>query len=319
MSTAAADTAYRWHHLRHEDVAAWCALTTTLATADGTDELYQPEDLAEELDEHGVDPAQDSWAVWHGDQLVAAGQVRVAFHPDQDGRTRVWLGGGVHPEHRGRGIGRRLLAEQERRGLEVARARQPGRPVFWRADGGLEGASVRRLLEHRGYAVARYFNQMTRALPGAALPAPAADRLVSPGDDLEEAVRLAHNLAFRDHWGSTEQTAQTWHDHWAARSSRPAVSSVALDEHGTPLAYVLCGEWVPRELYVNLVGTVPSARGRGLARACLARTISLAATSGAYDKVDLHVDSASPTGATRLYETVGFHVDKTFASYQRDA
>jgi ribosomal protein S18 acetylase RimI-like enzyme len=92
-----------------------------------------------------------------------------------------------------------------------------------------------------------------------------------------------------------------------------------LDASGRPLAYVLCGEWTPRELYVNLVGTVPEARGRGLARAALARTIDVAGASGDFDVVDLHVDSASPTGATRLYEAVGFTLKKTFATYQRDA
>jgi mycothiol synthase len=319
MSSAAVDTAYRWGHLREADVGAWAELVNLLAVVDGTDETFEPPLLAEELREHGVDPTRDTWAVWQDDTLVGWGQVRVAFTAGDDGRTRVWIGGGVHPDHRGRGIGRRLVALQEERGLTLARERRPGHPAFWRADGGLDGASVRRLLEHRGYEVVRYFNQMVRPLPGEPVGVPADLRLVTPEDHLEEPLRRAHNLAFRDHWGSTEQTAELWHDHWVSAGGRLDVSTVALDEKGEPLAYVLCGEYAPEELYVNIVGTVPTARGRGLAKACLARTITLAAESGRYARVDLHVDSASPTGATRVYEAVGFTLDKTFASYQRDA
>lgn len=319
MTTPAVDTAYRWDHLRVADVPAWCELANLLAEVDGHDEFVEPHVLEEELGEHGVDPARDTWAVWHDSVLVAWGQILVAFTGNDEGRTRIWLGGGVHPDHRGHGIGRRLVELQEQRGLELARERRPGQEAFWRCDGGLEGASVRGLLEHRGYAIVRYFNQMVRPLPGDPPAVPEAPGLVSPHDALEEPLRRAHNLAFRDHWGSTEQTPEVWHDHWVSRSGRNDVSSVALDEDGTPLAYVLCGEYTPGELYVNIVGTVPQARGRGLARAALARTITLAAASGHYRKIDLHVDSASPTGATRVYEAVGFTLDKTFASYQRDA
>lgn len=320
-------TPYRWGRLATDDVTAWASLTNVLADVDETEEFYEPEDLAEELGESGLDPALDTWAVWDGQQMVAFGMVRVAVHLDHDGRVRCYLGGGVHPEHRGRGIGRQLMDDMERRGAQLAAERHPGRPAFWRADGGLEGSSVRALLEHRGYAIVRYFNQMTRALPGqplraegtkVTLEAPPGIRLASPDDSMEEALRVSHNEAFRDHWGSTEQSAEGWHDHWTSRSSRPALSSLAIDGAGRPLAYVMCGQWVDRELYVNLVGTVPDARGRGLAMACLGRTIELASAAGDYNRIELHVDSVSPTGATRLYERLGFSVKKTFASYQRD-
>jgi ribosomal protein S18 acetylase RimI-like enzyme len=56
-----------------------------------------------------------------------------------------------------------------------------------------------------------------------------------------------------------------------------------------------------------------------LPRACLEHTIARASASGDYDTIELHVDSASPTGATRLYERVGFGLDKTFAAYERAA
>lgn len=313
-------TAYRWGAMGPAHVTAWSRLTNVMAEADRTEEFYSPEDLAEELQESGVRPELDLWAVWAGEEMVGFGQLRVAHLLDSDGRARIFLGGEVHPQHRDRGIGRVLMDRMEARGAELATERHPGAAAYWRADGGLEGASARRLLEHRGYGIVRYFNQMTRPLAGARVTV-AADgvELRAPEPAMESALREAHNLAFADHWGSTPQSQEGWHDHWTARSNRFAVSTVVLDASGRPLAYVLCGEWTPRELYVNLVGTVPEARGRGLARAALARTIDMAGASGDFDVVDLHVDSASPTGATRLYEAVGFTLKKTFATYQRDA
>lgn len=137
--------AYRWDHLRLDDVVAWAGLIDALALADDTDEHYSPQELTEELHEHGLDPQQDTIAVWDGDAMVGFGQVRASAALNADGQVRVWLSGGVHPEHRARGIGRRLLDLSEARGAALARERHPGAPAFWRADGNLRDTDHRSL------------------------------------------------------------------------------------------------------------------------------------------------------------------------------
>lgn len=314
-------TEYRWDHLHTADVAAWAELTTTLATVDGTEEHYSAEDLAEELVETGFDAAADSLAVWDGDRLVGYGQLRVSMLPDGEGRVRCVLGGGVHPDHRGRGLGRELMDRLERRAVELAAGRHPDHPSYWRVSGGVRDTDpVRAMLEHRGYAVARWFNEMTRPLPGEPLDVPPPDgvRLVRADQVDADDVRRAHNLAFRDHWGSAPQTREAWLHSWGSRTARHALSTVALGGDGSVLGYVLCSQWVDRELYVGLVGTVPAARGRGVARAALAGTIRLGTAAGEHDVVELGVDSASPTGATRLYDALGFTTSRVSAAYQRD-
>ncbi len=315
------DTEYRWGHLSEDCLQQWADLTNLLATVDETDEFLEAEDLAETMRSPTCTPQRDSWGIWSGSELVGIGSVLVPESLSNEGIARAFVFGGIHPDYRGWGLGQTLIAKQEERSRELAQQRHPGCPISWFADGGIPGAQVRAMLDRRGYQVARYFAHMVRPVPGELVTLhsdmPADVRLFNPRPQMSEALRLVHNLAFRDHWGSGERTETAWKEERESRTDRPQFSSVAIDAHGSPLSYVWASQWVPRELYIDAVGTDPKARGRGLARACLARTLRLAADSGQYDKLDLGVDSASPTGATRLYEDLGFRVDRTFALYQR--
>ncbi|MFC6713742.1 GNAT family N-acetyltransferase [Branchiibius cervicis] len=307
----------RWTSL--DDVAAWTELTNELARFDDTDEFYDEEDLAEELTEDGVDPARDLMAVWDGDQLVAYGQVRVRGI-DSQGFVGATLSGGVRPSHRGRGIGRELIAREEERAVHLARSRFPGVDIRLKAEGLTDGASVRPLLEHRGYRPVRYFTQMQITdLQDQDLPAPGG--ITRPLDltdaGLVEQVRLAHCEAFADHWGSAPPTAQQWADRMGSRSLRPEQSSLVVAHDGTVNAYVISESWVAGELYIGSVGTRRAARGRGLARLALLATL-VAAKQAHYAVADLHVDSENPTGALGLYEGLGFRARRVFAAYAKD-
>lgn len=305
-----------WGRLTAADTPDWAELTDVLARHDDTDEIYSAEDLAEELEEHGFDAERDSWAAWDGDALVAYGQLRVSSALTAEGWARASVDGGVHPDWRGRGLGSELLARMEPRARELAAERHPDVPVQLRAAGGKEGSTARSLLEDHGYRAVRWFTDMRRELPGATIDAvDLRAEVLTP--ELAEAVRLAHNDAFATHWGSTAQSPEQWADLMRARSFRAEDSRVIRDDDGAVLAYALTGQWVERELYVSLVGTRQSARGQGLGRAVLEATVAGAAASGRYDLVELGVDSDNPSGAGRLYASVGFTPIRTTAVYAK--
>lgn len=113
-----------WRALTTDDVQALARLVAAVEAVDRTGEHYDESDFAEELSDPAVDPARDTLAAVGPDgELVAYAVVHgSATVRDVD---RVWLDGAVHPRLRGRGLGRRLLERQERRGAEVHRERHP--------------------------------------------------------------------------------------------------------------------------------------------------------------------------------------------------
>jgi mycothiol synthase len=349
-----------------DDIEAWSVLTDVLAAADDTDERYAPEDLAEELDEPGFTPALDSIGVWDGDRMVGYGQLRVKAAL-LEGRAMASIHGGVDPAYRGRGVGRDIMDRLEARARELAGQRQPGAPVRLDVWANAPGSGTTRLAAARGYVPVRYFQDMRLEIPDWQDPSagqdpeagqephagPPSPRAVPFGPVHAEAVRLAHNEAFADHWGSTPRSPEAWADMLASRSARPAFSRVALARQqagaspdpagspdsagspgpagpGTPAAdapaadfptdavdsYVLCAEWTPGTLHVNLVGTRRRARERGLAATLLTDVVRAAREAG-YRRVELGVDSESPTGAVGLYERVGFAKVRTNVVYSR--
>jgi mycothiol synthase len=303
-----------WQPLSAETVAEWAELTNLLAEADGTEEFYEAEALAEELREPGVDPRLDTVGVWRGGVLAGFGQLRVSSGLFE-GQARAYIVGGVRPDQRGLGLGTEIMDRMEARALELADQRHPGVPVLLWVSGGLEGASVRRMLEHRGYRIMRYHHEMSRPMPGVVPPPP--ELPVRPySAELEEAVRLAHNDAFSTHWGSTPADSADWGDMVRSRTFRPDCSFVSLGSDGEVQAYVLVAQWVPGEAWVNLVGTRQRARGAGLARACLAASLRAIAEQG-YAKAGLDVDSENASGAGALYASFGFQLDRVIARYGR--
>ncbi|MEE1621483.1 GNAT family N-acetyltransferase [Zafaria sp. Z1313] len=316
--------ALEWSTITEQDTAEWARLTNELAVADQTEEFYEPEDLAEELEEPGVDPARDTWAVREDGRLVAFGQVRIS-DALRDGFAKAHLGGGVHPEHRRRGIGRALMERLEDRARELGGERHAGHPLLLDVWAGRPESGAARMASVRGYEPARYFQDMKVELGGWEVPAGAAP---CPGVVFDpahaEGIRRAHNEAFADHWGSSARSPEKWAAQLKARSFRPAYSRTVLsddpglDPEEAVDAYVLSGQWVPKELYVSLVGTRRRARGRGHAAALLTDVVRQAKEDG-YASVELGVDSDSPTGAVGLYERVGFRRVRTNVVYSRRA
>jgi mycothiol synthase len=220
----------------------------------------------------------------------------------------------VHPDYLGRGLGRRLLDELESNAIAMRDAEAPGLPGEMKVWLDPQRPRTAALVAAAGYQYWRYFFRMRRDLHDPVQrrsePAGVEIRPYRPSDD--DAVRLVSNSSFGDHWGSTPLDPERWRAEYADSSSfRPERSWVAVIS-GSVAGFVLTSEFEVDTCkrgyptgYISRVGTLRSARGRGIAGALLARTLAGLADAGCR-YAELGVDADSQTGAGRLYERAGF-------------
>jgi mycothiol synthase len=304
------------------DAGEWAALLTAIEKADGSGEHASEQDLREAFGGPNQDFANGSIGIYDGRGMVGYGVLtcRSEADPAHDMRYE----GGVHPSHRGRGLGGELLDWAERAAVPLHDGRFPGRPLSLSSGCLSSNAGAAALHEQRGYRPARWFHDMVRDLS-----APIAQAVAPPGvaiagytPDMAEHARLIRNESFRDHWGSTETTAESWTHFLASGAFRPRFSFLAY-QGPEPLGMLLGREHEAasaatgrRELYIALVGTRAAGRKRGIATALLNTAMSAARADGC-DRAALGVDAGSLTGAVRLYERVGFTVDRTWTAYRK--
>lgn len=303
-----------WRAVTPADVAAVVAFTNQVGEQDGTGVVTTEQSTREMFRAPRFDVATDTVSAWTGRDLLALGSVFTRDTP-VEGRALVSVEGAVHPDHRGIGLGSELLTRLEERAAGLAGERHPGQALRLRSSGGLPDSSAQRLLEDRGYAPDNYFVTMQVQLADWTDPGgdPAA---VPPAENHRDAIRDAHNDAFRDHRNFSPISAEHW-DFWARSAAQRPEQSRVVVEDGRVLAYAVASEHEPGVSHIELVGTRREARGRGLARDVLLGSLRAARDAG-YQVSELEVDSTSPTGADRLYASVGYQPVRVISRYVRD-
>jgi len=245
----------------------------------------------------GPDLTSDTWLFEEDGRLVAAGWV------EKDHETGIAIGI-VHRERRGRGLGSELVdrSEERLRALGVGRAHA----VTLAPD-----LAAGPLLTGRGYREVRRFWEMTIELGDD----PPLDPVLAEGlriepfsSELAGAFHSTLEEAFSDHW---EYQPQSFEDWWQRQLKGP--------DHDPSLWFVVRdGEAVVAATrndpersgggWIGSLGVRRAWRGRGLGKALLLRSFREFHRRGKR-RVGLGVDSENPTGATKLYESVGMVVD----------
>jgi len=145
----------------------------------------------------------------------------------------------------------------------------------------------------------------------------------------EDDLRTVHDIlesAFADHFNSHAETfdefvarlredpGHRWDHWWIAElvdgdAPEPAGALVGSVSEGT--------DGGTDGSYVEYIGVLPRARGRGVAKSLLRTVIADAAERGR-DRVGLEVDADSPTGADRLYLSLGWATSYVTESWHKD-
>ncbi len=325
-----------WRPAEPADAPALLALRNGIAEAD--QEPYR--ETIGEIEELFTAPWRDLAA----DSLVGVdtdGTLRayalVDTNPGDANTVRAFLWGGVHPTHRGRGVGRELFAWEIARGRQLLAAsgkELPARLLTYGED--TDPPAKARLYARFGLETRRFYSDLRRDLstPIPEVPLDGSLRLVPWSTELDEATRLAHNDAFRDHWGSEPRTSEAWthgRSEFAPQWSflvvddAPDIDALLADPTTDPeTAAALCaGEplVVGYEMagrydedfpvrgytfgYTELLGVRSAYRGRRVAVAALAAGMRAFAADG-MQYAALDVDTENPSGAHGLYASLGY-------------
>jgi len=304
------------------DYEALARLIGTASVADGLDYVPSVAGLRNDF-EHvaDFDPREDVLLAEVDDALVGFGQVQ---RDVRDGRPVYWTFGTVLPAYRRHGLGRAIVRANERRLREIGRrfGEEEGRTFASWADDQQSG--TRELLTSEGYEPIRYGFSMRRPdleeLPEAPLPDGLEVRPVLP--EHHRAIFDADDEAFRDHWGHRDATEEDF----AARYGDPDLDTrlwrVAWDGEqvaGSVMSYIWRSENEAlgvRRGWLERISVRRPWRQRGLARALIVSALEGLRDAGMNEAM-LGVDAENPTGAVRLYESVGFREKDRSTRYQK--
>lgn len=311
------DLGLTWRPLTGQDTDALFALIAAIEAFDAPPYRTSRGEVAQMLDGDWKDLAANTVV-----GVEATGELRayatVEVRPGDVSTIRAFVAGGVHPQARGVGIGTALvgwMTNRARTRLAAHPDRSPGRIAAYLDDGAPEHW---RLYEAAGYTAQRFYTTLRRDLradihevtlePGL--------RLLPWSEDVDDATRLAHNDAFRDHWGSEPATVQTWLQ--GRVTFAPGWSFVVVDDDrsgdGVPFVagYLLSGryeqDWPVAGYssgYIEMLGVRREHRGRKIAIALLAAAMTAYRADGV-EYAELDVDTDNPSGAFGLYSTLGF-------------
>jgi mycothiol synthase len=262
--------------------------------------LGHPDSTADDVRDLLADPQRDLSVVVEEDgRLVACALLLQA-----EGSGHADLDVVVDPD-----AGTHLLAPLLRELLDRAGNRAGGRPLEATQPCYRQDAVTAGVLEAVGLRVATTFFRMRRELDGPVEVPPAHGvEVVPPGELTEDLLRRTHRLhqaSFARHDGFVPQDLQTWLEAHRARADpgRVWLARVAGEDAGFlhETDQFLADEDAG---YVWRLGVLDAARGRGVARTLLLSAFAAMRDRGRRAAL-LHVDTANPTGALRLYEGVG--------------
>jgi mycothiol synthase len=288
------------------DLTAYVQLVNEIDEVDGLDRATSVEQLKQRLGQPGYRAEEDLFLAEVDGLLVGyADMVR------EMEIGRVILDIAVHPTHRGRGIGSRLLE------IAIDNSRKLGAKVVQIPIAkGIQASEY--FVQKRGFRVVRRQWQMSLIEYGVgALQIPRGFELRQflPGD--EGSLCALQNLAFTGSWGFRPNTVEEIRYKMSTNLCRPDVV-VFINKSQRKVGYCWTMDH-PTNMekgWIRMMGVNPTYRGRGLGRAILVAGIEHLRKRG-IKEIELLVDSRNQS-AKRLYRSVGFKRKGITLWYQRN-
>ena len=235
--------------------------------------------------------------------------------------------GRVDPDYEDKGIGTWMLNWAEQRALRVLEDIPQNLRFAPRVGTYREAEKSKKLFESMGYRHLRSsYNMlinMDAPVPEPVWPKGITLRTYNPETDAE-AVYRADTEAFRDHFGFVEPPFEEGFERFKYfmleyEGFDPTLLFLAVD--GDEIVGInLCRPQSfddPEMGYVGTLGVRRAWRKRGIGLALLRHSFNEFYRRGKR-KVGLGVDAQNLTGAMRLYESAGMHVQQAFDQYEKE-
>ena len=290
---------------------------------DGVEYSIGEEDIAHNFDHlENCDPFTDMvFAEIEGEAIAYS---RVGWYQESQGDYIYYALGWLDPQWRRKGIGTAILKHNEARLQEIA-SDHPAEAIKWlQNDHNDTQAGVAALLETNGYQAIRWGLGMRRPITDPLPEVPLPDGLeVRPvKEDQYPLVFEASNEAFRDHWGHSESSPESYQSWLTWPFFNPKLWKVAWD--GDQVAGMVLNWFNPdenREYGRQRGWTDPICvrrqwRRRGLARALLVQSVIMFQQMG-FGETALDVDTQNPNQALHLYTGVGYKKVREEITYRK--
>lgn len=228
---------------------------------------------------------------------------------------------GVVPEHRRKGIGR-MLAEKALKSLDERRMET----VEVMAVGDKPAAI--QLWESMGFQQVRVFSLMKRSLSD--LPSDVGEntsltlrKILQPSEEDIKLVNQLENETFREHYNFRPATLEETRFFLTQDSAYKEQEWLIAQLNGIAIGYVGVGvdqkynaEKNAKAAWILDIGVLKEHRLKGIGTRLMLEAMKLMKTKG-MNEATLVVDDQNPTNAIKLYEKVGFEVERRDLVYQK--
>jgi mycothiol synthase len=305
------------------DYPALARIITAHSKGEGDDRVETAEGIASGYDHlDNCDPSRDLVVVEVDGTPV--GYTRVFWEQEADGPRVYRMFCFLDPAYGGRGIGTALVEWDQARLREIAAEHHdaPEKLVeTWLNDRNVAAAE---LIRGAGFEPVTYSANMVRPtvddLPDHRLPDGLEIRPVRE-EDLRT-IWEADVEAFRDHWGFSEPTEQSYQRFLSYPYNDPTLWRIAWDEDGVAgqvKSYIDTAqndELGIKRGWTENISTARRWRRRGVAKALIVESIRELASRG-MTEVALGVHTENPNGAFDLYAGLGYEVVSTWTTYRK--
>lgn len=305
------------------DYPSLARIITAHSKGEGDDRVETPEGIASGYEHlENCDPARDIVVVEVDGEAV--GYTRVFWAQEVGGPRVYYMFCFLDPAYCGRGIGSALVEWDMSRLREIAAEHDDAEEkVFetWLNDKNTAGSD---LVRRAGFEPITYSAQMIRPnaddLPDHRLPDGVEIRPVR--DEDLRTIWEADVEAFRDHWGFSEPTEESYQRFLAYPYNDPTLWKIAWDDEGVAgqvKSYIDSAqneELGIKRGWTEAISTSRRWRRRGVAKALIVESIRELAARG-MTEFALGVHTENPNGAYDLYAGLGYEVVSTQTTYRK--